>query len=150
MRDKLPAPSASTSVEGSAPSHSTAIEVVFDRQEKDGSENSVHLVVSDGGSGIAPAETSAPTPTKRKPRRTFAKVLLLIVTVSALIAFLVNHFWDTTDEPSDLPSDAPSVGLDKIFGEFETGDEGVELEWKSGGQGLELTIVNSLTNDWDQ
>ena len=61
----------------------------------------------------------------------------MIVTVSALIAFLVNHFWD-------------KVGLDKIFGEFETGDEGVELEWKSGGQGLELTIVNSLTNDWDQ
>jgi hypothetical protein len=73
-------------------------------------------------------------------------VIFLIITVSAALAFLVSYFWD-------------EIGMERFFngnaGSSESRLEeitslGEEIEWQSDGQGLELTIVNSLTDDWDQ
>lgn len=57
---------------------------------------------------------------------------------------MAYRFWD-------------DLGLEKVFGGNGNGSSsssditwsGDELEWESDGQGLEITIVNSLTDDWD-
>ena len=70
----------------------------------------------------------------------------MIIAISALLALLGYHFWD-------------EIGLEKIFDRKDSSPQpgfednwevAEEVEWLSGGQGLELTVVNSLTDDWDK
>jgi len=68
--------------------------------------------------------------------------IFFIITVSAILAYIAYRFWD-------------DLGLDKVFGGNGSSSSsditwnGEALEWESDGQGLEITIVNSLTDDWD-
>lgn len=61
-----------------------------------------------------------------------------ILVGSAIIAYIISHFW------GDL-----IFGSKSSSSEFQDHWDGGAIEWESDGNGLSLTLINSLTNDWD-
>jgi hypothetical protein len=65
----------------------------------------------------------------------FIVKIFLIAVASAILAFIVMYFMGSF------------TGVEDLFND----DWGLEdIQWSNGGQGLRLTITNSLTDEWDR
>mmetsp|Transcript_1120 Transcript_1120/g.2024 ORF Transcript_1120/g.2024 Transcript_1120/m.2024 type:complete len:333 (+) Transcript_1120:120-1118(+) len=65
--------------------------------------------------------------------------IIFIIAGSAISAYVVSYFWDDLDFGSKTADPA------NMHDDWNGGD----LVWENDGNGLSLTLINSLTNDWD-